>query len=83
MGSMVLLYFPLFFLGFSFFLYFEREKRSKRKITFISQFITDKRVYLRYNTLCIYMWTYAHMPQKGGPSWKASVFTMCPSWSMK
>ena len=67
--------------------------RIKKLLTLFSQFDTDKRVDLRYNTLCIYMWTYAleagreqvfpKKGEKGGPSWKKAHSIMCPSWSGK
>ena len=82
-----MVYNPYFILKLLFFeplfLFTEEKKAAKEKLTFLSQFLTDKWVHLRYNTLCIYMWTYAPAGRKGGSSWKAARFIMCPSWSGK
>ena len=40
-------------------------ERFEKILTLISHFHTDKQTNLRYNTLCIYMWTYVHKSKKG------------------
>ena len=55
---------PILFFVLFFSASFNRKEKI-RYITLLSHFLTDKRVDLRYNTLCIYMWTYVHTAKNG------------------